>query len=117
MGSPEAAKRIYQTRQRAYEKDLEWSYEPFLSLLGTGLLTANGDLWQRQRLLIGARQLYFKHSKAMQRRLRHVWVACMSPSCCCGATVVLSTEGDTSQRCTCAKFECCGVARFICAAF
>jgi len=42
-----------QTRQRAYVKDLDFSFHPFLPILGTGLVTADGPLWQRQRLLIG----------------------------------------------------------------
>jgi cytochrome P450 len=42
-----------QTKQRLYEKDLDFSYKPFLSILGTGLVTANGAHWQKQRLLMG----------------------------------------------------------------
>ncbi len=53
VGDPASAKRIFQTHQRVYEKDLYWAYHHFLDILGTGLVTANGDLWQRQRLLIG----------------------------------------------------------------
>ena len=34
-------------------KDLDFSFHPFLPILGTGLVTADGELWQRQRLLIG----------------------------------------------------------------
>lgn len=41
-----------QTRYKLYEKDLDFSYKPFLSILGTGLVTANGDHWQRQRILM-----------------------------------------------------------------
>jgi cytochrome P450 len=41
-----------QTRQRLYEKDLDFSYKPFLSILGTGLVTADGAHWQKQRLLM-----------------------------------------------------------------
>ena len=29
------------------------SYRPFLPILGTGLVTADGDLWQKQRTLMG----------------------------------------------------------------
>jgi hypothetical protein len=36
-----------------YDKDLAFSYHPFLPILGTGLVTANGSLWQTQRVLIG----------------------------------------------------------------
>ena len=50
---PQALKRIFQTRFKVYEKDLGLSYAPFLPILGTGLVTADGDLWQKQRTLIG----------------------------------------------------------------
>lgn len=53
VGDPASAKRIFQTHQRVYDKDLYWAYHHFLDILGTGLVTANGELWQRQRLLIG----------------------------------------------------------------
>lgn len=42
-----------QMKQRLYEKDLGFSYHPFLPILGSGLVTANGSLWQTQRVLIG----------------------------------------------------------------
>ncbi|CAD7702199.1 unnamed protein product, partial [Ostreobium quekettii] len=48
---PEILRRIFQTNFRAYEKDLA-SYEPFLAILGTGLVTSNGRLWQHQRQLM-----------------------------------------------------------------
>lgn len=41
-----------QTRYKAYDKDLDFSYKPFLPILGSGLVTANGDHWQGQRLLM-----------------------------------------------------------------
>lgn len=43
---------VPQTGQRLYDKDLDFSYKPFLSILGTGLVTANGAHWQKQRLLM-----------------------------------------------------------------
>lgn len=52
-GDPTALKRVFQTRQKLYTKDLELSYHPFLPILGTGLVTSDGDLWQKQRLLMG----------------------------------------------------------------
>ncbi|GAB4821188.1 hypothetical protein N2152v2_008234 [Parachlorella kessleri] len=52
VGDPAAIKRIFQTRQKIYEKDLDFSYKPFLPILGTGLVTANGDYWQKMRLLM-----------------------------------------------------------------
>ncbi len=47
-----ALKRIFQTKFKNYIKDLRLSYHPFLPILGTGLVTADGDLWQKQRLLM-----------------------------------------------------------------
>lgn len=41
-----------QTRFKLYDKDLDFSYKPFLSILGSGLVTANGDHWQKQRILM-----------------------------------------------------------------
>lgn len=49
---PAAIKRIVQTRQRVYTKDTDFSYREFLPILGTGLVTSEGKLWQRQRLLM-----------------------------------------------------------------
>lgn len=53
LRDPLALKRIFQTGQRIYEKELSLSYRPFLPILGTGLVTADGELWQKQRLLMG----------------------------------------------------------------
>lgn len=53
IGDPHALKRVFQSRFKTYAKDLRVSYHPFLPVLGTGLVTADGDLWQKQRLLIG----------------------------------------------------------------
>lgn len=50
--TPADARRIFQTKQRVYTKDTDFSYRPFLSILGTGLVTANGKAWRDQRLLM-----------------------------------------------------------------
>lgn len=50
---PEALKRVFQTKQRNYGKDTGFTYHPFMGILGTGLVTADGTHWQKQRLLIG----------------------------------------------------------------
>ena len=52
VGSAEGLKRVFQTNQRNYVKDLDFSFHPFLPILGTGLVTAQGALWQSQRLLM-----------------------------------------------------------------
>jgi hypothetical protein len=53
VNDPVAFKRIFQTRFKIYGKDLSLSYHPFMPILGTGLVTADGELWQKQRLLMG----------------------------------------------------------------
>lgn len=53
VNDPILFKRIFQTRFKIYGKDLTLSYHPFMPILGTGLVTADGDLWQKQRLLMG----------------------------------------------------------------
>lgn len=50
---PAGMKRVFQNAYKIYEKDLALSYSPFLPILGTGLVTADGDLWQKQRTLMG----------------------------------------------------------------
>ena len=52
VGSAPAAREIFQTKARRFSKDLDFSFKPFLPILGTGLVTASGALWQSQRLLI-----------------------------------------------------------------
>lgn len=52
VGDPRGIKRIFQTRYKLYDKDLDFSYGPFLPILGTGLVTANGAHWQKQRILM-----------------------------------------------------------------
>ena len=34
-------------------KDIGFSFSPFMPILGTGLVTADGELWRTQRLLLG----------------------------------------------------------------
>jgi len=46
---PEVIKRIFQSRFENYGKDLEWSYNEFIRILGSGLVTAGGDHWKDQR--------------------------------------------------------------------
>jgi len=53
VGDPAALRRVFQSRFKTYAKELRVSYHPFLPILGTGLVTADGDVWQKQRSLIG----------------------------------------------------------------
>eukprot|EP00210_Caulerpa_lentillifera_P006142 g5869.t1 len=52
LNDPLSMKRVFHTHMKAYPKDTAFSYGPFLSILGTGLVTSDGPSWQKQRLLI-----------------------------------------------------------------
>lgn len=43
---------MLQTNLLNYKKDLEWTYKPFLAILGKGLVTADGHNHRRQRTLL-----------------------------------------------------------------
>lgn len=49
---PDVVKHVLGTNVHNYHKDTKGTYRPFMTLLGTGLVTAHGDLWRRQRSLI-----------------------------------------------------------------
>lgn len=53
LDDPYSMKRVFHTHMKGYPKDTAFSYGPFLSILGTGLVTSEGSQWQKQRLLIG----------------------------------------------------------------
>ena len=52
VGTAQGMKEVYQTKFRAFHKDLDFSFLPYLPILGTGLVTAHGEQWQKQRLLM-----------------------------------------------------------------
>ncbi|ESS65075.1 cytochrome P450 [Trypanosoma cruzi Dm28c] len=52
INDPLLLKRVLLTNQRNYAKDVETSYKHFLCLLGTGLVTAEGEHWKKGRLLL-----------------------------------------------------------------
>ena len=52
LDDPTAVRRIFQTHFKAYPKDTAFCYGTFLSILGTGLVTSEGAIWQEQRLLM-----------------------------------------------------------------
>lgn len=54
IACPEMVKRVFQTNIKAYAKDLNFAYAPFMDILGSGLVTAEGELWKKQRLLVSA---------------------------------------------------------------
>ena len=48
IADPSTMRRVMSTNLKNYNKDLEFSYAPFLEILGTGLVTRRGD-WRRMR--------------------------------------------------------------------
>ncbi|RNF06245.1 cytochrome p450-like protein [Trypanosoma conorhini] len=52
INDPALLKRVLLTNQRNYAKDIAVSYKHFMCLLGTGLVTAEGEKWKKGRLLL-----------------------------------------------------------------
>eukprot|EP01041_Mallomonas_annulata_P012731 gene12731-26816_t len=52
VADPKLLKVILHTKMTVFKKDTEWTYKPFLVLLGSGLVTADGHNWRRQRTLL-----------------------------------------------------------------
>jgi cytochrome P450 len=52
VADPELLKIVLQTKISAFKKDVEWTYKPFMVLLGQGIVTAEGKSWLRQRTLL-----------------------------------------------------------------
>jgi cytochrome P450 len=50
---PLILRQVLQTKQKYFRKD-KTAYGPFGCLLGTGLVTAEDELWRRQRVLVSA---------------------------------------------------------------
>jgi Cytochrome P450 len=48
----EAMRTTLQTRFKDFNKEVAMSFHPFLCILGTGLVTSHGQLWQKQRRLM-----------------------------------------------------------------
>ena len=49
IADPSTMKRVMSSNLKNYSKDLEFSYAPFLEILGTGLVTSGGDTWRKMR--------------------------------------------------------------------
>lgn len=43
---------VLNRKQTIFRKDLEWTYKPFMVLLGNGLVTAHDESWRKQRFLL-----------------------------------------------------------------
>lgn len=54
VSDPELLKVVLQTKLSIFRKDVEWTYKPFMVLLGNGLVTAEGVNWRRQRNLLSS---------------------------------------------------------------
>ena len=52
MSDPALLTEILQTKLNNFKKDKQWTYKPFLEILGNGLVTAEGKEWRKQRLLL-----------------------------------------------------------------
>jgi cytochrome P450 len=52
ISDPASLKVILNTKLSIFRKDLEWTYKPFLVILGNGIVTAHGDSWRHQRNLL-----------------------------------------------------------------
>ena len=54
VSDPTLLKIVLQTKLSIFKKDLDWTYKPFMPLLGNGLVTAGGDSWRKQRNLLSS---------------------------------------------------------------
>eukprot|EP01035_Chromulina_nebulosa_P020002 gene20002-25975_t len=54
VSDPELLRIILSTKLSIFKKDLQWTYKPFLVLLGNGIVTADGLSWRRQRTLLSS---------------------------------------------------------------
>lgn len=54
LADPALLKVVLQTKLHSFQKDVEWTYKPFMVLLGTGIVTSEGESWMKQRKLLAA---------------------------------------------------------------
>ena len=52
VSDPKLLEVVLNLKQTVFRKDLEWTYRPFMVLLGNGLVTAHGESWRKQRFLL-----------------------------------------------------------------
>lgn len=52
VADPVLLKIILATKLSIFKKDTEWTYKPFMVLLGNGLVTSDGISWRNQRTLL-----------------------------------------------------------------
>lgn len=51
-----------------YHKDIDFAYRPFLSLLGTGIVTSDGPKWRKQRNKVKRRGRVRWYAASIKRR-------------------------------------------------
>eukprot|EP00903_Cladosiphon_okamuranus_P015676 g14474.t1 len=54
VSDPSFMKEVMRTKMTKYHKDVAFTYRPFLSLLGTGIVTSDGQKWRKQRNKVSA---------------------------------------------------------------
>jgi cytochrome P450 len=54
VADPALLKVILSTKLSSFRKDVDWTYKPFMVLLGKGLVTSEGSSWRSQRVLLAA---------------------------------------------------------------
>lgn len=54
IADPQALKTVLQTKLSSFKKDTDWTYKPFMVLLGNGIVTSEGQSWHRQRRLLAS---------------------------------------------------------------
>jgi len=54
IDSPDHLKQVLQSKIKLVKKDVTFAYKPFLPILGTGIVTAEGKSWMKQRRKISA---------------------------------------------------------------
>eukprot|EP00752_Nemacystus_decipiens_P007756 g6931.t1 len=54
LSDPSFMKEVMRTKITKYHKDIDFAYRPFLSLLGTGIVTSDGPKWRKQRNKVSA---------------------------------------------------------------
>jgi beta-ring hydroxylase len=52
IADPQLLKIVLQSKLNTFKKDTEWTYRPFLVLLGKGIVTSEGNEWLKQRTLL-----------------------------------------------------------------
>merc|ERR1711988_1201439 len=52
ISDPDALKEVLQHGIATFQKDVKFTYKPFMEILGTGLVTSEGKHWMNQRKMV-----------------------------------------------------------------